>query len=277
MESAQHSYGREIVCAFCRKPALVAKRGANTAKTCSRECFAAARAARLRDPAESRRMHDALRVDRTRTCDWCSIVFQARNGKQRFCSRSCSARWMAKYQPISPEVRRANGKKVSAATRGKPAPKRGEHMRLNNPTRNPEVIAKISAKLKGRTFLARGGNGQLTKPQIMLAEATGLLMEYPVATATVKGRFPSLPPTYKVDLAHPDTKLAIEVDGNSHNTKKWRFLDRRKTEILNCLGWYVLRFKNERVLSDLTGVISEIRECMILRSKGITPTLPTEC
>ena len=85
-------------------------------------------------------------------------------------------------------------------------------------------------------------------------------MEYAIPTKLVKHKFKSLPTCYKVDIADPARRLAIEIDGPSHNTKKWKFLDKRKTEVLNALGWSVLRFSNQRVDSDLEAVLREIRE-----------------
>lgn len=132
-------------------------------------------------------------------------------------------------------------------------------MKANNPMNNPETREKMRQSLKGRTFLARGGNGTLTQPQLLLAEATGFPVEYVIPTAPVAGQFPSLPPCYKVDLADPAHMLAIEVDGKMHRQKLWRFLDRRKTEVLNALGWSVLRFSNEQVMTDLPSVLETIR------------------
>jgi leucyl-tRNA synthetase len=63
-----------------------------------------------------------------------------------------------------------------------------------------------------------------------------------------------------VDIADPARRLAIEIDGSTHRTKKWKFLDKRKTEVLNALGWSVLRFSNQKVDSDLEDVLREIRE-----------------
>lgn len=123
---------------------------------------------------------------------------------------------------------------------------------------DPATRELMSAKLRGRTFLARGGNGKTTIPQEMLAAALRLPMEHAILTEPVKGQFPSLPPCYKVDLADPSRKLAIEVDGNSHRTKKWKFLDRRKTEILQALGWSVLRFSNEEVLTGLQDCVDRV-------------------
>jgi hypothetical protein len=138
-------------------------------------------------------------------------------------------------------------------------------MRQNNPMQDPAVREKVRKAVSGRTFLSRGGNGQLTEPQKLLARRLGLPMEYVILTAPVRGQFPSLPKHYKVDLADPARMLAIEVDGNSHNTRKWRFLDRRKTEILNALGWSVLRFSNQRVVQNTDEVVEQIQSFTISR------------
>ena len=129
--------------------------------------------------------------------------------------------------------------------------------------------------LQGRTFLARGGNGELTVPQIRLAAVLGWIPEFTILTKPVQGRFPSLPKCYKVDVAQPVLRIAVEVDGASHRTRKWKFLDRRKTEILSALGWSVLRFTNERVNTDLSAVVMEIRSFMTSRSPAPTTISPT--
>ena len=99
----------------------------------------------------------------------------------------------------------------------------------------------------------------------MLAEALGLPTEHSIETAPVRGQFESLPNCYKVDLASPEHRLAIEVDGKTHRLKKWQFLDARKTAVLNALGWSVLRFTNEAVMADLDAVAAEIRRSMTSR------------
>jgi hypothetical protein len=136
-----------------------------------------------------------------------------------------------------------------------------------------EARRAAQAKLKGRTFLSRGGNGQITVPQGILHVVTGFPMEYAIETSSVKDRFKSLPPAYKVDLAVPELKLAIEVDGNSHKAKLWRFLDHRKTEVLKALGWYVLRFWNQEVLTDLGSVCTKIMSTTLQLKERIT-TMP---
>ena len=118
--------------------------------------------------------------------------------------------------------------------------------------------------LQGHTFLARGGNGKPTKQQITLAKTLGLLttMEYAIPTAAVRKQFKSLPNCYKVDLAYPEKKLAIEVDGKTHRLRRWKFLDRRKTSVLNALGWSVFRVTNEEVDNNLTETLNRLTAFM---------------
>ena len=74
-----------------------------------------------------------------------------------------------------------------------------------------------------------------------------------------------MPTTYKVDIACPEHMLAIEVDGKTHKTRKWKHLDARKTMVLRHLGWTVLRFWNHEVLGNLGLVVGQIRACTILK------------
>jgi len=100
-------------------------------------------------------------------------------------------------------------------------------------------------------------------------------MEYVIPTAKAVGHFPSLPPCYKVDLGIPEVSLAIEVDGKTHKTKKWKFLDRRKTAVLNFIEWTVLRFWNEEVDQDLNKCVQTVLST-ISQLKETTTTSPTE-
>ena len=186
---------------------------------------------------------------------------------------SCAAHHRMSLWKPTPEQQKVWAEKISQALRGKSRPYASIRMRLNNPMKDPVVVEKMSRALRGRTFLARGGNGQPTKPQLLLVELMGLPMEYPILTAAVKGLLPSLPSCYKVDLADPCTKTAIEVDGSTHNTRKWKFLDHRKTQVLEALGWCVLRFSNQRVLNSTDEVVAEIRACITSRSQTTTTIL----
>lgn len=245
-----------------------------------------------------------LKLRPVKNCLTCGEEFTTRNLKVQHCSRKCSANSPGrKRRPVTnPKVEReclgcgtkfrtrSSGKSttrycsqscgISHSLKGKPRPDCSLRQKTNPSgfNKNDETRAAAHEKLKGRTFLSRGGNGKLTKPQMHLREALGLpedSMECVVSIIEAIGHFPSLPSHYKIDIGIPDIKLSIEVDGNSHKTKKWKFLDRRKTEILNFLGWSVLRFWNKEVLQETDRVVSEIRST-ILRLRTLTLTTPTE-
>lgn len=55
-------------------------------------------------------------------------------------------------------------------------------------------------------------------------------------------------------------KLVIEVDGPVHDLKLQRESDDGRTFELEQLGVKVIRFRNEKVLNDLNGVLDEIRK-----------------
>lgn len=242
------------VCPTCKKEFVPGSRGKRGQKQvhCSREC-------------QKNGKHKTV----TKHCLQCGKEFmfpssgKTNNDKRKFCGNSCAAKWRM-AQPERIELAKEYLPRMWAASqaahKGKPSPASSLRMKTNNPNQTIEWKRKMSAIMSGRTFLARGGNGKLTRQQEAVANALGLPMEYAIPTGPVKDRFKSLPNCYKVDLANPSHMLAIEIDGATHNTKKWRFLDKRKTEVLNALGWSVLRFSNQRVDSDLESVLKEIRE-----------------
>ncbi len=158
-------------------------------------------------------------------------------GKPVFCSVPCTRTFCA-----------AVSAKSLAATNRRLAPAR---MRANNPMKRPAVRAKVSASMRagGHKPQARGGNGHgMTEPERLLAEATGLA---PFVLPT-GSKYSGYPTNYKLDLADPDLKLAVEIDGGSHKSLKVKEADARKEEFLNERGWTVLRFSNEAVRGDLT-------------------------
>ncbi|MGI0486939.1 endonuclease domain-containing protein [Pantanalinema rosaneae CENA516] len=59
-----------------------------------------------------------------------------------------------------------------------------------------------------------------------------------------------------VDFYCPAYKLVIEVDGSIHSQQIT--YDEARTEQLQAFGYYVLRFSNEEVLTNLQSVLSQI-------------------
>lgn len=62
-----------------------------------------------------------------------------------------------------------------------------------------------------------------------------------------------------VDFLCPDSKLIIEVDGGYHSEPIQEYDDEQRTQMLEKLGYKVIRFTNEQVLYDIDNVESVIK------------------
>ena len=204
-------------------------------------------------------------------CMVCNKEFQARIKDQRFCGTSCSAKW----RMSQPEIRKAvfsleRSKKMSLSMKEnyRQNPDRAKQtsirMSLNNPSKNPETVAKTKAHWAefGHPIMKQrliGGNGcPLPKAQRILWAALGpqWKTEYPIPTK--KPRESGYPTCYKADIALPEHKIWIEIDGWSHNLPDRMQQDKKKEELLMTLGWKGLRFSNQEVMNNLKGVLSII-------------------
>src|ERR1035437_358052 len=272
----QYLYQVEKNCEYCQKLFVTRKRGKKTARYCSHHC-ASIITNSLPIVQKALRSLKAVRIEKK--CLICPKTFivcknQKENSKKRFCGRSCSAKWRTK-QPWAIENSRKAIKIAQKSRVGVKNPKAS--LRMIEMNKNLEFNKKkwegfYRWHQENPTFLNRGGNGQLTKPQIILMELLNLPTEYPIETRNVRHLFPSLPNSYKVDLAHLESKTAIEVDGESHKTKKWKFLDKRKTKALDSLGWSVLRFWNKEILENPQEVVDQINSYITLRLREIIIT-----
>lgn len=65
---------------------------------------------------------------------------------------------------------------------------------------------------------------------------------------------------YIVDFVCLDRKLIVEVDGGYHSEYEQIEKDVHRTERLEHLGFYVLRFSNEEVLTGIETVLDTIRK-----------------
>jgi very-short-patch-repair endonuclease len=66
---------------------------------------------------------------------------------------------------------------------------------------------------------------------------------------------------YRIDLALPAYKIAIECDGRAyHSTFEQKARDRRKDAYLRKHGWKVLRFTGRSIYRDLSKVIARIEK-----------------
>ncbi len=63
---------------------------------------------------------------------------------------------------------------------------------------------------------------------------------------------------YIVDFYSPKIKLAIEIDGKSHDTETKREYDATREKEIRQLGINMLRFRNHEVLDEIDNVIKKI-------------------
>jgi very-short-patch-repair endonuclease len=71
---------------------------------------------------------------------------------------------------------------------------------------------------------------------------------------------------YRVDLAWPQYRVAIEYDGHWHGEPEQLHADRRRLNQLVGAGWIVLHVTSKRLYQDFPGVLREIRAA--LRSRA---------
>lgn len=199
-------------------------------------------------------------------CEWCGISFQ-REKRQKFCGTTCSATWRMSRPDYVERLKTPRRREASRQTmlRLHRNPEFMSNLRQyllsdRNPFRDPLARQYFREKAKQSGFaMLNGGNGTgPTKPQFLLASLLGWPIEFVVPTEGLR-RYPS---HYKLDIANPERKIAIEVDGLSHLSKKVQARDLRKTRFLESRGWIVLRFRNKEVLKDLPVVISQIRKAL---------------
>lgn len=66
---------------------------------------------------------------------------------------------------------------------------------------------------------------------------------------------------YICDFYCHELKLVIEIDGQIHQYEKLK--DDKRDEILNFLGLYVLRLKNEEIENSISEVIDKIKNSIV--------------
>lgn len=65
---------------------------------------------------------------------------------------------------------------------------------------------------------------------------------------------------YIVDFLIPYYNIVIEIDGAYHCEREQQEDDALRSKNLNKMGFYVMRFSNEEVVSDMGYVVAKIKE-----------------
>ena len=77
---------------------------------------------------------------------------------------------------------------------------------------------------------------------------------------------------YSLDFYCPEVRLGVELDGNTHDNPASMRSDDERTNFINQQGISIIRFQNKEVLSNLEGVIVEIKKYLPPRHPaGATP------
>ncbi len=84
---------------------------------------------------------------------------------------------------------------------------------------------------------------------------------------------------FVVDFYCPKLKLAIEIDGISHNSNKAKQYDKEREEGIKIKEIKFLRFTNEQVLNNLNAVIKSVRIKIVgvesqINHSGFKPPVP---
>lgn len=91
----------------------------------------------------------------------------------------------------------------------------------------------------------------------------GVCRRWP-GTARWEYRVPGSPRRYRIDVAFPADRLAVELDGWRHHGKyKQDFQrDRERQNALTLAGWRILRFYPGQIHKDLDGVLDCIAQAL---------------
>ncbi len=69
---------------------------------------------------------------------------------------------------------------------------------------------------------------------------------------------------YFADFACREAKLIVEIDGATHSSDAEIANDRRRTALLETMGYRVLRFSNAQVFENVAGLCEEIMRALAL-------------
>lgn len=68
--------------------------------------------------------------------------------------------------------------------------------------------------------------------------------------------------SYRLDLAYPERRVGLEVDGGQHDDPIVKTADARRTELLEALGWTIIRVRARLLASDLPAALHLLRAAL---------------
>ena len=101
------------------------------------------------------------------------------------------------------------------------------------------------------------------KNRLVLTDAEMVLWEYLRRNALeVRFRRQFIIGDYIADFACIEKRLVVEVEGLYHLTDEQMEEDRRRTYHISQLGYRVIRFTNEEIMTDINKVVAKIKESL---------------
>lgn len=89
-----------------------------------------------------------------------------------------------------------------------------------------------------------------------------LLIERGLPEPTLQHEVQIAGKTYRIDLAYPDSRIAIELDGQIHLDREvWERDHHRRTRLVNA-GWRVLSFTWRQYQQDRAHIVREVRSAL---------------
>lgn len=74
---------------------------------------------------------------------------------------------------------------------------------------------------------------------------------------------------YRIDLAIPDCRIAIEIDGyDYHSTKEQLTADARRQRALTAARWTVVRFTGREIYAGAANCAAEVARIIVARAGG---------
>lgn len=199
-----------------------------------------------------------------RKCECCGAALPLGiDPRTRFCNRY-ECKILGRRKPVYSEAtRRKRSEQMKDLNRRPDVQAKLIAFRASDrcPIRQPENRQKRLEQQRALGFPNLKYDGAPTIPQKLLFDAlSGATMEFSLPKSGKTKAF-------RLDIAIPSLKLAIEVDGLSHTKQKERNRDLRKEGILKDQGWALLRFRNAEVLGDLASVLMRVRATIAVLQK----------
>ncbi len=73
---------------------------------------------------------------------------------------------------------------------------------------------------------------------------------------------------YVIDFYCPELKLAIEIDGSSHDSAEARQYDKQRQKCIEECGIAFLRFRNDEVKNEIDAVVKRLSTVINEKKKG---------